>query len=177
MVYIITGKSGSGKTTLPKELKKKNYETISTDDVVSYLYEKNNLGYESIKNTLGEEFVNSKTVDKVMLSKALKEKKISIETLNDLIHPLVYDEIIKKKFDFIECPIISSFKNFPLEYKTIELQCSDEISINRLVEGRNFNEDHAKFIVSLYKLPNKIDYIYDNSNELNIDNFLEKIKE
>lgn len=173
----ITGTIGSGKSTVSKMISEK-YPFLSSDSIVSDLY-------------LDEEFrlkvnrllynINSSDMDKKTLANDIFNKDDLKDKLENLIHPLVKDEIIdfmskNEGLVFVEVPLLfeASFDDI---FDVIITVVSDEDNIiERLVKYRDFSEEEAlsriKHQYSIELKVSKSDYvIYNNSSldDLRID--------
>lgn len=173
----ITGTIGSGKSTVSKMISEK-YPFLSSDSIVSDLY-------------LDEEFrlkvnrllynINSSDMDKKTLANDIFNKDDLKDKLENLIHPLVKDEIIdfmskNEGLVFVEVPLLfeASFDDI---FDVIITVVSDEDNIiERLVKYRDFSEEEAlsriKHQFSIELKVSKSDYvIYNNSSldDLRID--------
>lgn len=92
-VVGITGFAQSGKTFVLNVLKELGWITINADAVVADLYRVGEKGYRMIKEEFGSGFVDEKAVNSKMLSDFIAKNPRQLETLNDLIHPLVLQKI------------------------------------------------------------------------------------
>lgn len=111
-VIALTGGIGSGKSTALKIIKNAGFQTVSSDEMVTLLYQKN-----SVKRKLKKLFPDAvsgrvflsidrkKIAEKVFFDKALHKK------LTDFVTPLVFNEIFKvarkvKGVLFAEVPLL-----------------------------------------------------------------------
>lgn len=88
---------GSGKSTLCRYLEREHgFIWIDADKVVHGLYEKGQPGYGRIKNYFGTQFVGPRAVYRGRLRRTVLQNHHKLWILNELIHPLVMNEVSKK---------------------------------------------------------------------------------
>ncbi len=105
----ITGSISSGKTTASKILSKNKGPLFSADSVVKKIYANN-----SLKKIISKKFdLKNQSNIKKKLRKIIQEDKKNIKKLEQIIHPLVRNEMKnflkknkKKKFIFLEIPLL-----------------------------------------------------------------------
>ncbi|MEW6570244.1 MAG: dephospho-CoA kinase [Nitrospirota bacterium] len=110
----LTGNLGMGKTTVLRLFEKLGAVTVDTDDVVrSLLREKHVL--EKIKSLLGSDvFSENGGLDREKVAKMIFANHQKKRSLEDIIHPLVFEEIDsflgkikgRKKIIIIEIPLL-----------------------------------------------------------------------
>ena len=108
----LTGGIGSGKSTALKILQDAGYKTLSSDEIVSKLYEK-----RKVKKLLKKLFPNAVTgffnlkIDRKQISKIVFSDKVIHQELTDLITPLVLQKINERTKSltepvFVEVPLL-----------------------------------------------------------------------
>lgn len=155
----LTGGIGSGKSTALKVLERAGYKTLSSDQIVSELYQK-----RSVKNKLKTLFP---TAVKGVLFPKIDRAKISAEVFNDknkhkqlteLITPLVLDQIKKrtaklKAHVFVEVPLLfeCSYQN---EFDGVMVITRTHDARVKSVKSRsNLTEEQV-----LSRIKNQVDY-------------------
>ena len=112
----ITGSVASGKSTVAKILSRGIYPIFSADKIVKKIYKKHNFK-KKIKKTF-----NIKTNDrlKIKIKEIIKKKKINLNKLEKIIHPIVRAEMHRflkkenKKICILEIPLLfeNKLQNF-----------------------------------------------------------------
>lgn len=178
----ITGNIGSGKTTVGKYLESKNFFVFDSDEFVSKIY--SSTKYKDIKEKIKALFPECLKKNR-LLKKCIKtiifenaEKK---EKLEELIHPLVINEILKakkklkdkykKKYAFYIVPLLYEKK---LEYLFDEIWVvftPPHISIKRVMKRDRIDEELAKKIMNSQINPlekvKKADKVIINDKDIN----------
>ena len=115
IIVGITGKIASGKTSVLDYAKSIGYQCISSDDIVSELYETNRDMYQKIQESLGVKF-NSNHVEKDVLRAHLIKHPKDKGKLEKIVHPMVHEYIkewVNKCIDgliFVEVPLLYESK-------------------------------------------------------------------
>ncbi len=158
MIAII-GLPGSGKTYTIKLLEKMGYSILIADDFFREQYKYGNEGYLLIKNNLGNEFVNEKSVDRNALRNFAIENMDKIE---ELVHPILEEHLKKNKYDFVELPIINS------KYADFKKYFGVVINITPAGKYSTFmDKDFKNIILSKQVLKNKLTTIEILSGQTN----------
>ncbi len=107
MLVCITGKSGVGKTTATQYIKKLGFNTWIADKYVHEIYQYGNIGYLAIKKVFGNEYVNSKEVDRKKLGLLVFNDIKSLKKLNEITLPLIKNKLLelKRKNTLIFCEL------------------------------------------------------------------------
>lgn len=127
MIAII-GKYGSGKTTFLKKIESYGFSVLYTDDFFKKCYEKNEECYCIIKESLGQEFVDDKSVLKNKLREFIIENKNNINIIEKLVYPVLEDHLKNNKYDFVEIPnLFTQNANFVKYFEQIfNIEISEE---------------------------------------------------
>ncbi|MCM8808855.1 MAG: dephospho-CoA kinase [Candidatus Omnitrophica bacterium] len=175
VVIGITGILGSGKTTITKILRKWRYKVISCDEIVHKLWEKKSL-LKKIKKILGKDIEKKGKIDKKKVREIIFNDRDKKKELENLLHPMVFDEIKKEILDikknggiiFIEIPLLFETKSEKLFDKIILVDAPRKKIIERL--SNKYSEKEIRNIwknqLSLSYKKKKCDYIIDNSGLL-----------
>lgn len=177
----ITGTIGSGKSSVTTFISKK-YPTISSDQIVSDLYESNDFIKYVNKEILN---VDSDILNKKMISDAIFNNKELKAKLESIIHPQVEASILDffnthEGLVFTEVPLLfeADFKN--LFDKIIVVVADESVILDRLQKYRGYSLDESmqrinnQFSIE-YKI-NHADYvIYNNSTLEKLYNEVDKI--
>lgn len=186
-VIFVTGGLGSGKSTFTRICAKRGIKTLSADEIVNDLYEKNLLMVEKLKSVLGDEIVRlDGKVDKAIIaSKIFSEPKL-LEQVEAIIHPLVREEILEQAKSaenlVYEIPIINEKSDLSIADYLVVISISETEQINRAV-SRGMSRDDALARIDAQR---KNVFKYDNaviiSNEgsptdfdLAVNEFLDRV--
>lgn len=94
IILGIIGKIGSGKSTVSQILADHGWAIIDADKIVHNLYKPNGRGATKIQTFFGDEYLkNDGSVNRQKLKRTLLKNTKKWTILNNLIHPLVLDEI------------------------------------------------------------------------------------
>jgi len=173
-VIGITGIFGSGKTTVSSILKKNKIPVISSDEIVHKIIETSKIKKLLVKK-FGKEILTSENkIDRKKLAEIVFSNKKKKMDLEKIIHPLVFEQIKRKIFDFKKrgCKIISV--EIPLLYETKSEKYFDKIlvvythpdKIKERLKGKFTNKEIERRWK--FQLPQKIkikkaDFVVDNS--------------
>lgn len=155
----LTGGIGSGKSTALKVLERAGYKTLSSDQIVSELYQK-----RSVKNKLKTLFPTAVKgalflkIDRAKISAEVFNDKNKHKQLTDLITPLVLDQIKKrtaklKAHVFVEVPLLfecayqSEFDGVMVITRTLDAR------IKSVKSRSNLTEEQV-----LSRIKNQVDY-------------------
>lgn len=168
----IVGKIASGKSNVLAEFSKHNCFTVSSDEIVSILYEKQEV-VDKVNELFNMCFLNY--IDKNELRNCLIEHPEKKQVLEEYIHPLVYkymDKMFKasnKEILIAEVPLLfESGKENNFDY-IVYVDASDENRINRLQERNPNSNAQLKAIYNskvLDKNKEKADFIIENNGNL-----------
>ena len=183
----LTGKLASGKSSVLKICHSENYPTISSDEIVTNLYKNKDVSTK-IKKELN---INCPSlIDKTILSTHLKKYPLDKTKLEEIIFPLVKEEIIKflssskGPINVVEVPLLFEAHMEELFDVIIAIDINN-INQRKRLEKRN--KDTADFLLSIYdssifdKNKKKATYLITNDgteNELKnkIIDLLNKVK-
>lgn len=187
----ITGGIASGKSLVANHLRDLGYKIIDSDLIVKDLYQNNKKMLQAIETEFPEVFINHK-IQKDLLGKLIfsEEKKRFI--LNDIVHPIVKEEINKQvellkyteKILFIDIPLLFEAKFEDVVDLIVLVYVTKAVQLNRLMERDKIKKKfalqkiHAQ--LSLEDKKKKADYIIDNNKSVeetkkNIQELLDKI--
>jgi len=181
----LTGGIATGKSTVASLFRLHGFLTIDADKIAHKLLD---IHHQDIENLFGTQYIYKDKVQRKELGNLifnnLKEKK----RLENLLHPLIKDEIIKEAQVFekqhkpylIDIPLFFENKNYNIE-KSIVVYISKDLQIKRLIKRDKCNEKEA-----LLRINNQMNiedkkslatYIIDNSQDLiHLQNEVERVK-
>lgn len=178
----ITGGVGCGKSTVLSLIKDNfNAYIIMADEVGRLLMEVGAPAYVKIVDAFGQSILNKdKTINRPALSKIVFNNKNKLETLNNIVHPLVKKHIVAD----IEAKINEGIYDFYIveaalliedHYDTIcdelwYVYAKDEVRIKRLMDSRGYDLERCKSMfanqLSKEEFEEKCAAVIDNSGNL-----------
>ena len=140
----ITGGIASGKSTFLAILGEKGFHTISADDIVGKLYDKNADGYKGlIKLNIDDLFDKDKNVNKETLREIIFSNSAIKDKIEKIIHPLVIKDIKKQIQD---CQSNRIAVEIPLLFEAgLENLCTFTVTISAKKElmTKNINDRYG----------------------------------
>jgi dephospho-CoA kinase len=98
----ITGGIGSGKSYICQILEKMGYDVFNSDREAKWLMENNAILIEKIKYLVGENaYIENNKINKKVLSQFIFNNKSNRLSINQIVHPFVYEyfEYLSEKFN------------------------------------------------------------------------------
>ena len=150
----ITGSIGMGKSTISSIFRNNNIKVWDADFEVHTLYKKGKAGYNSIIS-IYPELKDKEEINRKKVSYLIREKKIDLKLIEEIIHPL----LVKSREKFIkknEREEILIF-DIPLLYETkaqnwlnyvISVYCSEINQIKRLKKRKDFDIKKINYLIS-----------------------------
>jgi len=182
---VLTGGIATGKSTVASLFKLHGFLTIDADKIAHKLLD---LHYKEIEQLFGKKYIENQKVLRKKLGNLIFKDESQKKRLEEFIHPLIKQEIIKEAAIFekqqkpylIDIPLFFETQNYDIQ-KSIVVYTPKEIQIQRLMKRDNCSFDEA-----LLRINNQMDiekkktlstYIIDNSsNLLHLQNEVERIK-
>jgi len=181
----LTGGIATGKSTVASLFMLHGFLTIDADKIAHTLLD---LHHRDIEELFGKEYIENKKVVRKKLGNLIFNDEVEKKRLENFIHPLIKEEIIKKARVFelqkkpylIDIPLFFEKQNYKID-KSLVVYVPKEIQIQRLMKRDNCTLDEAQV-----KMNNQMDiekkkslgtYIIDNSSDLpHLQNEVERIK-
>ena len=150
----ITGSIGMGKSTVSSIFRNNNIKVWDADFEVHTLYKNGKAGYNSIIS-IYPELKDKEEINRKKVSYLIREKKIDLKLIEEIIHPLLVrsrEKFIKKN----EREEILIF-DIPLLYETkaqnwlnyvISVYCSEINQIKRLKKRKDFDIKKINYLIS-----------------------------
>lgn len=172
----LTGNYGMGKSTVARMFKELGAIVIDTDEIVKELLNDPTV-INDIKNTFGEDIADGGVINKKMLANAVFEHPHLRISLENILHPRVFekiDEAIAKITDdsaivIIEAPLIFE-RGYQNRFdRIITVYTSEEIAIQRLKEKGISEYNVRKRLKNQFPIEMKIsksDFAIDNAQDL-----------
>ena len=172
----ITGSIGMGKSTVSSIFRNNNIKVWDADFEVHNLYKKGKEGYNSIIS-IYPELKDKVEINRKKVSNLLREKKIDLKLIEEIIHPLLIrsrEEFIKKnkkdKLLIFDIPLLYETKAYIWLDYVINVFCSKKSQIKRLKQRENFDIKKINYLISKQISVNqknkKADYVINTDQDL-----------
>lgn len=143
----LTGGIATGKSTVASLFKLHGFLTIDADKIAHKLLDTH---YKDIEQLFGKEYIENKKVLRKKLGNLIFNDEVQKERLENFIHPLIKEEIIKeaKVFELQQKPYLIDIplfekQNYDIK-KSVVVYVPKEIQIQRLIKRDNCIEEEAK---------------------------------
>ena len=150
----ITGSIGMGKSTVSSIFRNNNIKVWDADFEVHNLYKNGKDGYNSIIS-IYPELKDKVEINRNKVSNLLREKKIDLKLIEEIIHPLLIrsrEEFIKKnkkdKLLIFDIPLLYETKAYIWLDYVINVFCSKKNQIERLKQRENFDIKKINYLIS-----------------------------
>ncbi len=181
----LTGGIATGKSTVASLFMMHGFLTIDADIITHKLLDKH---FQDIANLFGNEYIENSQVLRKKLGNLIFNDEKQKKKLENFIHPLIKQEIIKeakifedqKKPYLIDIPLFFENRNYNIE-KSIVVYTPKEVQIKRLIDRDNSTHTEA-----ISRINNQMDiedkkqlstFIIDNSKNLkNLQNEVERVR-
>ncbi len=172
----ITGSIGMGKSTVSSIFRNNDIKVWDADFEVHNLYKKGKEGYNSIIS-IYPELKDKVEINRKKVSNLLREKKIDLKLIEEIIHPLLIrsrEEFIKKnkkdKLLIFDIPLLYETKAYIWLDYVINVFCSKKSQIERLKKRENFDVKKINYLISKQISVNqknkKADYVINTDQDL-----------
>ncbi len=166
----ILGDIGSGKTFIANQF---GYPVFNADKEVSKIYKNNKNCFKKLKKNFPNN-IFSFPIKKKELGKLIIENKKNIKKINNIVHPLVRDEMYKflrnyrnKKAVVLDIPLLLENKLYKKNYVLIFVQAKKKDINKRLKLRLNYNlkiiKELKKFQLPIELKKKKSDFIIKNT--------------
>ena len=172
----ITGSIGMGKSTVSSIFRNNNIKVWDADSEVHTLYKKGKEGYNSIIS-IYPELQDKVEINRKKVSYLLREKKIDLKLIEEIIHPLLIksrEKFIKEnereKLLIFDIPLLYETKaQIWLDY-VITVFCSRKNQIERLKKRNDFDTRKINYLLSrqipIYKKNEKADFVINTDQDM-----------
>lgn len=151
----ITGGVGAGKSTVLRFLKERyGARVILADSVAHDLMEPGSEGLKKIVEALGDNFLSEDgAVDKKALSDLLFRDRNALETVNRIIHPMVWEAMKREALEAPERLVVieaAVFDTAPEDFfdGLWYIYAGQETRIRRLMENRGYTREKCESIIA-----------------------------
>ncbi|RXK12636.1 dephospho-CoA kinase [Halarcobacter mediterraneus] len=180
----LTGGISTGKSTVCNLFKLHGFLIIDADEISHRLLDENSA---KIAEMFGSQYVKDGKVLRKELGKIIFTNEENKQRLENLLHPLIKDDIVKKsrlfesqnKPYFIDIPLFFEKMHYPIP-KSLVVYTPKDLQIKRLMKRDNIDEKEALVKISnqwdIEKKKELADMIIDNSKDLkNLQDEVERI--
>lgn len=169
----ITGSIGTGKSLVSNYFKELGHLVISADEINRKLLTDITI-IKSVNKLLFD--LDSSILDKKKAAKLIFSSKKKKKELEEFIHPLIYDKMVKQikecndKIIFLEIPLLFETNFKELTDYNIVVYAEELIQMDRIIKRDGISSDEAlKRIESQMPLIEKVikaDYVINNSDTI-----------
>ena len=154
-IISITGGVGSGKSEVLEILESEfDAKIIKADEVAHQLMEPGKKGYQHVIGALGDSFLNKDgSIDRKKLAALIFQNKDAVEKMNEIIHPMAWDEIFyevnhsDKEIIVVEAALYDDEHNGMFD-EIWYVYTSVQNRIRRLMESRGYSEEKCRGIMA-----------------------------
>lgn len=157
MKIAITGTIAAGKTTVAILFRRRGIPVFNADQYAKRSLYQGSVCYEKILEVFGDDATSaSGDIDPKKLAEIIFQDNNKREQLNAIVHPFVLEGMQKFFITNLQQPIICAevpllFETGWNQYfdRTVVVTCSEEITIQRMMEERNYTLEEAKARLSM----------------------------
>ncbi len=192
----VTGSIGSGKSTVASLLAKKGAIVIDADKIARRVVEPGKPAWGKVVGRFGKEILNAdQTINRRKLGKIVFENPKELESLNNIVHPPVIEEIddivdqVEKEFKdgkivVIDAPLLIEVGLHKICDLTVVIKADKNIRLERIV-SQGLSEEEAKSRINSQqnkgRLEGEADVVIQNNGTLEdlkktINSFWKQIK-
>ncbi len=173
IVLGIGGYVGSGKSLAGKFFETKGALFLDADQLVHELYRPLQEGHRKLVNYFGERFLRKDgQVDRAKLGKFVFNDVNKLKILNNLMHPLVANEVQKRLDASHEKVVVIEASYFEEKYlgrfvdALLWIECPENTLRERVLGRSGMSEEYFKNILKTQVRPEKVDYVIDNNGSI-----------
>ena len=157
----LTGGIATGKTTITNYIKtNKKIPILDADNISRELIKPNTIGYKKILDNFGSQIIDKycseKQINRKLLKKIIFKDEKSREWINNLLHPLIKEKMIKEcnqykdnKVILLVVPLLFEAKFEDLCTEIWLVKCTEEQQIKRLIKRDKISKQDACSIIKL----------------------------
>jgi dephospho-CoA kinase len=155
MIVGLTGGIGSGKSAAANFFMDLGIDVIDADLVAKNALKKNSKGYNLFIEKFGNKYLdNKKNINRELLRKDIFSNQINKDILENIVHPIVYDEILdfiankQSPYCVVMVPLIfetNSSKNYD---RILLIDCDTDTQIARSSKRDNQSSKDINKIIS-----------------------------
>ena len=158
-IIAVTGGIGSGKSLLSHFTESLGAHIIDADVIAHGIQDSNSAAAEAIKTAFGEKYYENGKLNRRLLGEAVFSDKEKLDTLNGIMHPLVFKEIGQRidkaknggaKVILVVIPLL--FETAGELLKSLDavwiIRTKYDDCVQRIMKRDNCNEEYAKIRIS-----------------------------
>jgi len=170
---VLTGSIATGKSTVANCFTEFGFIVVDADKIAHQILDEQSL---NIAEMFGSELVQDAKVDRKALGRIVFTDTTKRELLEDLLHPLIYNEIEKRSKELdreqrpylIDIPLFFESERYPIA-KSIVVYTPKVLQVKRLMLRDGYNEEEALKRIALQMdievKREKATYVIDNSGD------------
>ena len=148
----LTGGVASGKTTASNFFAKKGIDIIDADEISRSLQSEGASGYQEIVKRFGNKILNiDKSINRETLREIAFKEPEQKKWLEDLMHPMIRDEVIKQ-FEKVESAwaIYSAplWSNKNVFNRTLVIDAPKDVQLQRIIARDNCTKEVAEQVIA-----------------------------
>lgn len=171
LVIGLTGGIGSGKSTASKYIMSKGYKVIDCDKI-SHEILFNEIAIEKLTDAFGDSILVDGVIQRNLLGNIVFNDKSKLEVLNNILHPLIYSEVmsgITEGIIVMDCPLLFETNFINLVDTTLLIYTDKDTQVERLIKRNDVTKEEALnrigLQMSLELKKDKSDYVVDNTKD------------
>ena len=183
---VLTGSIATGKSTVSKLLASMGFDIIDADQIAHKILDEQ---HQTIADMFGKGLIKKDKVDRKSLGAIVFADSVKRKQLEDLLHPLIYDEIerlsgqqdLLKKPYFIDIPLFFEGERYPIE-KSLVIYTTQAQQLERLMSRDGYSKEEAleriRTQIPVEEKRKRATYVIDNSGTLTqLKEECERVKE
>ncbi|MBF0779687.1 MULTISPECIES: dephospho-CoA kinase [unclassified Granulicatella] len=181
-MYIVglTGGIASGKTTVANILKTLDVPLCDTDELARKVVEKGSVGLEQVVSHFGKDILlEDNTLDRKKLADIIFNHAEERETLNRILHPLIFKEVNQWLDEQLEMQADVVIIDMPLLFEVgydkqvdavLSVFVQEDVQIERLISRNQYSYEEVKSRLyaqmPLIAKVKRSDYVIDNTGSV-----------
>ncbi len=171
---VLTGGIATGKSSVCSLLNLYGFQIIDADKIAHQMLEKH---VDKISDIFGEEYIKEGKVDRKKLGSLIFNNFKSRQSLENLLHPLIKEEILKQSLlceskdipYIIDIPLFYEKNNYDIS-EVIVVYCDKKQQMQRLIDREGYtkkeaqNRIDAQLDIDIKK--EKASFVIDNTKDL-----------
>ncbi|MDH6604142.1 dephospho-CoA kinase [Bacilli bacterium PM5-9] len=190
VIVGITGNIACGKSSVVSYLTKLGYQIIDTDVITQNIYDNSSFFKTKLEELFGYSVIENGAINKKEVSRIVFNDKNMLNKLNELIHPLIKEEVIHQLAScnglvFLDVPLLFEANFDDLVDYIVVVKLDKDKQLERLIKRNNLSKSEALLRINAQMKQElkieKADYVLDNNFSLQelyqqVDNLLIDLK-
>lgn len=153
-VIGLTGSIATGKSTVVEWFKKKHVPVIDADQIAREIVEPHQPMLMRLKDTFGEEIIQQDgSLDRALLGQMIFNDETLRQTLDELMHPAIVEEMISRRDDYIKQDVPLVILDIPLLFeggltdlvdRVAVVYTTEPVQLERLMKRNNLSRQEAE---------------------------------